>query len=202
MNVVPSYARVEGLDSIRRQAGYADHSAGYFLYAAAYDAGMFSRGPFAVVEIGVGKGYSTVMLLCGIHDSMGSGRLVSVDIIDSVTGCWEARRLPDRIGEDHCFIGCDSREPATVQKVLQEVHGCGLAGIQLLVVDGGHDRDTCLADLRNYGEHVIYPGGKIYVHDSRHKPVAAAIKTFCGEFGFDCGHVRGYGDFTVLSKPY
>jgi predicted O-methyltransferase YrrM len=54
------------------------------------------------------------------------------------------------------------------------------AGIGLLLVDGGHDYDTCLADLKGYSAKLA-PGGILAVDDVWYESVRRATDDFCRE---------------------
>jgi predicted O-methyltransferase YrrM len=54
------------------------------------------------------------------------------------------------------------------------------AGIGLLLVDGGHDYDTCLADLRSYTAKLA-PDGLLAIDDVWYESVRRATDHFCGE---------------------
>lgn len=103
-----------------------------------------------ILEIGTNVGNSTTAFLVGESESVSS-----IDINPQCAG-----NFP---GESKWrFVAGDSRSTDTYRQVWNEADGDGL--FDVLFVDGAHDYDSCLSDLRMYSQ-LVKNGGVIMVHD-------------------------------------
>lgn len=118
--------------------------------------------PEICVEIGSQRGYSAAWIGQGLEDN-GLGHLTC---IDPFIGCGEGKEPVFR--ETILNMGLKYRVDLVVGKSQDVLHRV-LSEIDFLLIDGGHTKEACALDIKNYVPKVS-SGGIVFFHDYRSCP--------------------------------
>jgi cephalosporin hydroxylase len=141
---------------------------------------LFLRRPDVVIESGTAKGGSTYFL-ASILDMIGSGRVVTVDIVP------QDRPAHPRI----TYLTGSSTDPEIVATVRESI---GHDERVMVILDSDHSRDHVLSEMRTYGP-LVSKGQYLIVEDTNvnghpvfpeHGPgPMEAVRDFVAEQGED-----------------
>ncbi|MEO1129222.1 MAG: class I SAM-dependent methyltransferase [Planctomycetota bacterium] len=128
-----------------------------FLYAT-----IMAKAPMRVLEIGAYEGYSSSIIDMALRDLGANGRLVSVDPAPCLDFDWE-----DRFDDRASLVRRPS--PDGLSEALERSGG----PFEFVFVDGDHEYEGVLADLRGVAE-VTAPDALIVLHDAYYEPLQRA----------------------------
>lgn len=124
-----------------------------------YDTARYFRGnvEIAILEIGVGRGYSTNQFLTGISDrKRKKGMLYSIDITSQCR-----TRVKGDLTRYWRFIQGNSTLKETRDILMDQQQQCQF---DVLLIDGAHDYESVKIDFEYYVP-LVKTGGLIFMHD-------------------------------------
>lgn len=151
------------LDDIFAVDGQLFNSERHYLKSAAHRVSELFPNP-TIVNIGIWKGASCHCMRLGAPNA----KLIGIDVM----GVYSVER------EVQDFLKLQVIKRNSNYVTLSEP-------INLLFIDGGHEFEVVLNDIRIYTHHVV-PGGWVIFHDSRRDEVMRAIEwTMIGNVGWE-----------------
>jgi len=154
----------------------------YALYST-----ILRQKPKTVVEVGMAYGTSTLSILTALKETGGTGRLISLDPVQSTDFRGIGIYAVKRSGLDHLHQLIEEPDYLALPALLR-----ASTPVDFVYIDGWHTFDYALLDWF-YADRLIQPGGIVAFNDCNYKAVHKVIK-------FLLSH-RHYEEMDVGLKP-